>query len=104
MPGKAGVVLVNYKDYVNKFLDECRDSLREQSYTDFNVYIVDNASSETSREYIENNYPEAIIVPRADGNYAAANNAGMKKAKEDGCEYLSSPIWTPASARIGSII
>lgn len=88
MPGKAGVVLVNYKDYVNKFLDECRDSLREQSYTDFNVYIVDNASSETSREYIENNYPEAIIVPRADGNYAAANNAGMKKAKEDGCEYF----------------
>jgi hypothetical protein len=88
MSGKAGIILVNYKDYVNKFLAECRDSLREQSYTDFNVYIVDNAGSEVSGEYIRNNHPEAVIVPREDGNYAAANNAGIKKAKEDGCEYF----------------
>jgi hypothetical protein len=88
MSGKAGIVLVNYKDYANKFLAECRDSLRKQSYPDFNVYIVDNASSETSREYIKNNYPEAVIIPRKDGNYAAANNAGMKKAGEDGCQYF----------------
>jgi hypothetical protein len=88
MPEKAGVILVNYKDYVNKFLAECRDSLRKQSYPDFNVYIVDNAGSEASGEYIKNNYPEAIIIPREDGNYAAANNAGMKKAKEDGCHYF----------------
>jgi hypothetical protein len=88
MSGKAGIILVNYKDYADKFLAECRDSLREQSYPDFNVYIVDNASSETSREYIRNNYPEAVIIPREDGNYAAANNAGIKKAKKDGCGYF----------------
>ena len=88
MSEKAGVILVNYKDYVNKFLEECRDSLREQSYENFNVYVVDNASSEDSRKYIRENYPEATIVPREDGNYAAANNAGIKKAKEDGCHYF----------------
>src|SRR6056297_1001122 len=88
MSEKVGIILVNYKDYVNKFLAECRDSLKQQSYPDFNVYIVDNASSEESRRYIRNHYPEAIIVPRPDGNYSAANNAGIKKAGEDGCRYM----------------
>lgn len=88
MSEKAGIILVNYKDYVNKFLAECRDSLKQQSYSDFNVYIVDNASSDDSRQYIADNYPEAVIIPRPDGNYTAANNAGIKRAKEDGCRYF----------------
>lgn len=78
--------MVNYKDYAKKFLSECRDSLREQSYTNYNVYIVDNASSEETQAYLKELYPEARIVPREDGNYSAANNAGMKQAQIDGCE------------------
>lgn len=87
---KVGIVLVNYKDYAKNFLDECRDSLRTQTFSKelTNVYIVDNASSEETRSYLKQEYPEAVIVPREDGNYAAANNAGIKKAREDGCEYF----------------
>jgi len=90
MSKKTAIVLVNYKDYVNRFLAECRDSLRSQNYLKdlFAVYIVDNASSSESRKYISEAYPEAIIVPRSDGNYSAANNAGIKKGVEDGCEYF----------------
>jgi len=90
MNKKVGIILVNYKDYVNKFLDECRDTLRTQTYSHdlTKVYIVDNASSDESVSYIKNNYPEAIVIKREDGNYSAANNAGIKKAKEDGCEYF----------------
>lgn len=88
MSKKVGIILVNYKDYVNRFLSECRDSLRKQDYSDFIVYIVDNASSEESREYIKKNYLEARIIQRLDGNYSAANNIGIKKAEEDGCEYF----------------
>ncbi|MCC6639016.1 glycosyltransferase family 2 protein [Candidatus Falkowbacteria bacterium] len=87
---KVAVVLVNYKTYVNRFLEECRDSLRLQEYPadQIKVYIVDNASSEESRAYIAQNYPEAVIVPREDGNYAAANNAGIAQGMKDGCEYF----------------
>ena len=90
MQKKVGVVLVNYKTYVNRFLDECRDSLRIQDYPKelVNVYVVDNASSQESIDYIKNSYPEAIIVPRPDGNYSAANNAGIRAAVADGCEYF----------------
>jgi len=88
---KIGIILINYKDYVNRFLDECRDSIRTQNYPKelVNVYMVDNAASEESNKYIKEHYPElTAIIPRPDGNYAAANNAGIKKAKEDGCDYF----------------
>jgi len=85
---KVGIVLVNYKEYANKYLSACRDSLRTQTYTDFTVYIIDNASSDESLTYLKEAYPEAIILPRTDGNYCAANNLGMNQAIKDGCDYL----------------
>ena len=43
MNKKVGIIILGYKDYVNRFLLECRDSLREQTYPKdlFNVYIID---------------------------------------------------------------
>ena len=88
MKNKVGIILVNYKDYARRFLGECRDSLRIQTYPQelFSVYIVDNESSQESVNDIKEIYPEANIIYRQDGNYAAANNAGIKKGIEDGCE------------------
>lgn len=85
---KVAVILINYKDYAERFLAECRDSLRSQNYQreDFTVYVVDNAFSENSLNYLRTNFPEAKILPRSDGNYCAANNLGIKKAIEDGFE------------------
>jgi GT2 family glycosyltransferase len=85
---KVGIILVNYKDYAKRFLNDCRDSLRAQDYPagDFQVYIVDNASSPESLEYLKQNYAEAVVVPRPDGNYSAANNAGIKAAAAAGAE------------------
>ena len=89
---KIGIILVNYKDYARRFLAPCRDSLRAQDYPAslFQVYIVDNASTPESQEYLRSAYPEAVVIPRPDGNYAAANNAGFRQAQADGCCYLVS--------------
>lgn len=90
MPKSVGIILVNYKDYAKRFLDECRDSMRAQTYPRDRIkfYIVDNCSSEESKEYLRDNFEEAAIIPRLDGNYCAANNAGLKRAHLDGCEYF----------------
>lgn len=85
---RVGIILVNYQSYARKFLDSCRDSLRAQTYGNFQVYLIDNASTPDSDAYLRMAYPEAIIIPRVDGNYCAANNAGMKQALIDQCEYL----------------
>lgn len=85
---KVGVIIINYKDYAERFLSECRDSLREQTFPKdkFVVYVVDNASEKSTQEYLRRQYPEAKIIPRTDGNYSAANNAGIVQAAKDGCE------------------
>ena len=87
---RTGIILINYKDYAKKFLAECRDSLREQSYPQefFITYIVDNAGTDDSLKYLNEAFPEAIIITRTDGNYSAANNAGIQKAYADGCDYF----------------
>ena len=87
---KIAVVLVNYHDYAERFLKACRNSLRAQSYNknDFQIYIVDNDSSEETFNYLKNEYPEAKILKRSDGNYSAANNLGFKEGINDGADYL----------------
>ncbi len=82
--------MVNFKDYAQNYLGEFRDGLLAQDYPRdlVNYYLVDNSSSEPSRKYLAESFPEAIIIPRKDGNYALANNTGAKKAFGDGCEYI----------------
>lgn len=88
----VGIILINYKDYAVRFLESCRDSLRLQTYSSSHtrIYIVDNAATPDSNNYLKNNYPEAIILSRPDGNYTAANNRGFNQAITDGCEYIVS--------------
>ena len=88
---KVAVILVNYKDYAQKFLADCKQSLRAQKFPEkFFIYIIDNASSAESLDYLRQNFPEARVIPRPDGNYCAALNAGIKAGTEDGCEYFVS--------------
>lgn len=86
---RVAVILINYKDYAQRFLAGCRDSLRLQDYpsADFRVYIVDNAASAETQAYLRSSYPEAVILSRPDGNYSAANNLGLRQAFADGFEY-----------------
>lgn len=90
MNKRVGIILINYQDYARRFLAPCRDSLRHQNYPQelSQIYIVDNASTEESLNDLRNIYPEAKIIPRLDGNYAAANNLGFQTALSDGCDLL----------------
>lgn len=90
MNKKVGVILINYKDYAQKYLASCRDSLRAQDYpADLTrLYIIDNAATTESDRFLKDNYPEAVVLPRADGNYAAAGNLGFKQALADGAAYV----------------
>jgi len=87
---KIAIIIVNYTGYAEKFLADCIMSLRAQECPDFlwNLYIVDNASTPESRAYLKENAPEAEIILRSDGNYSAANRAGVKQALSDGCTHI----------------
>ncbi|PLX21831.1 hypothetical protein C0584_01880 [Candidatus Parcubacteria bacterium] len=90
MTKKVGIIMVNFKDYAQRYLDDFRDSLLAQTYPRELVeyYMVDNSSSAPSYKYLSENFSEAKIIRRDDGNYAQANNEGARQAFKDGCEYI----------------
>ncbi len=75
----VSLIIVNYNGL--HLLKECLASLRLQTFTDFEIIIVDNASRDGSGEYIAAEFPEAklILLPRNIG-FAGANNEGLKQA------------------------
>ena len=65
-----------------RFLRSCLESLRAQSYRDFEAIVVDNASTDGSADIVEQEYPEmTLIVLERNRGFAAAVNAGIRSAK-----------------------
>ena len=86
---KIGIVIVNYKDYANKYLEDCVTSLRKQNWEgNTQLFIVDNASTPESQDYLKKHTSEAKILPRKDGNYSSANKLGIENALKENCDYI----------------
>lgn len=62
-------------------LYDCLESLRKQSYNDFECIIVDNGSNDETYQYIELNFPEIKLIT-LDKNYGVsyAVNRGIESA------------------------
>ena len=64
------------------FLQPCLDSLRAQTHDNIEIIIVDNASSDGSRDYIKSTYPEVILIELSENlGFTGACNIGMEKAQ-----------------------
>ena len=74
------IIIVNYN--WKKRLQKCFDSLRDQTYRDFEIIMVDNASSDDSITFTEKYYPEISVI-RSDKNlwFAWGNNLWIKYAE-----------------------
>ena len=76
---RVTVIICNWNggDYITR----CLDALRRQTYTDFRVVVVDNASTDGSPQRIAKGFPEVELV-HAGGNlgFARANNMGFERA------------------------
>jgi len=85
---KVSVIIPNWngKDY----LRECLSSALNQDYDNFRVILIDNGSTDGSVEFVRNSYSEVEIIA-LDKNYefAKANNIGIKKALEEGAQFIA---------------
>ena len=62
-------------------LDDCLNALRRQTYTDFEVLLVDNGSSDGSQAYVREQFPEiALIELGHNRGFTGACNAGWQAA------------------------
>ncbi len=65
-----------------RFLKGCLDSLKCQTFKDFEVIIVDNNSDDDSVSFVKENYPDVRIIELASNRgFAGGVNEGIKAAK-----------------------
>ena len=76
----ACVIIPNWNGA--RYLPTCLDSLRRQTYPNFEVIVADNASTDESVVLIERDYPEVVLVrlPTNQG-FAGAVNAGIRRSQ-----------------------
>ncbi len=82
---KIGIVTVTYNS--EKFLEDFFDSILNQSYDNFNIYIIDNNSQDNTIGLIKKKKDNRVKLICNNINYgvAKANNIGIKAALEDYC-------------------
>ena len=84
-----GIVIANWNG--EKLIDKCLESLENQLFKDFKLYIIDNNSKDNSKEVIKkysNILDIKLIEMDYNSGFALANNIGIKRAIKDGCNYI----------------
>ena len=74
---RVTVIIPNYNG--KAYNEKCLDSLRRQSFKDFNIVVVDNASDDGSVELIEEHYPEVKLIRLSENfGFSRAVNEGIR--------------------------
>lgn len=77
---EMSVIVLNWNG--KHFLDTCLTALRRQTFKDFEVILVDNASTDGSQEYVRTNFPEVRLLALGENlGFTGGNIAGWKEAK-----------------------
>jgi len=84
---KVGILIVLYKSIYH--LDLLIKSIKEQTYKNITVYVLDCNDTSNEVSFFISEYPKGIILTGY-GNigFAKANNILAKRAMQDGCEYI----------------
>jgi GT2 family glycosyltransferase len=85
---KTVVIVPNWNGL--DFLADCLNSLVVQSAGNFSITVVDNGSTDGSRELVQNQYPSVKLIMR-DKNYGftGGTNPGIQDAIACGAEYVA---------------
>ena len=74
---QISIIIPNYNG--SEYLKGCLDSLQNQTMQDFDICVVDDASTEPSQADLVYSYPRARFIERdTNGGFAAAVNTGIK--------------------------
>lgn len=106
MTPASSVVIVTYNGA--RFVRRLLDSLRSQSEKDFEVVLVDNASTDGTPDIVAADYPEVRLLRQSENlHFARGNNLGYREAvapivvllnqdtwvEHDWLEKLLAPLW-----------
>lgn len=76
----ASIIIVNWN--AKAYLKGCFESILSQSFTDYEIILVDNASSDDSVDFVKDNFPQVQIIKNKENvGFAEGNNIGIKNSK-----------------------
>ncbi len=84
----AIIISPNWKDYAETYLADCLASLKKQTFTGWDLFLIDNETSTESFALLERLAPEARIIRlEANEGFAGGNNAALRQVMVQGYEY-----------------
>lgn len=89
MQTQLGIILLNWNNQEDTIT--CLNSLALLSSPDFavTIYVVDNGSDNTQWAKVSKKFPHVVILQLEQNlGFTGGNNVGIRKALEDGCEYV----------------
>lgn len=67
-----------------KYLPDCLEKLFKQSFTDFKVIVIDNASKDGSPEFVEQHYPAALVIRnQINKGFCRAHNQAIRLSEAE---------------------
>ena len=73
----ANVIIANWNG--RDLLSECLEGLRQQTFRDIEITLVDNGSEDGSVDLVAHNYPEVNLVPLTENlGFTGANNVAFR--------------------------
>lgn len=87
------VIIPNWNG--KRFLEDCIDSLKGQTFKNFETILVDNGSTDGSADFAEARYGDFIRIIRNKKNlgFTGGNNAGIRVARGDYIVLLNNDTW-----------
>lgn len=88
------IIILNYNG--RKWLKKLFDSLFSQTYKNFEIIFVDNASNDDSIEFIKDNYNDykiKIIKSKKNLGFSGGNNLGIENSKGDYILLINNDTW-----------
>lgn len=82
----VAIIIVNWNG--KKYLKNCLESIKNQIYRDFDIFLVDNNSTDNSLKIAKGYHNITIIRNDKNLGFAKGNNIGIKKALEKGYKFI----------------
>ncbi|MBI2196562.1 glycosyltransferase family 2 protein [Candidatus Daviesbacteria bacterium] len=85
---QTSVIIPNWNG--RKLLEDCFNSLAEQTFEDFEIILVDNGSTDNSLEYVKNHFPRVRVISLGKNfGFARAINEGVRASNAEYVVFLN---------------
>ena len=94
----VSVIIPSYN--AERWIKSTIDSVLAQTYSNIEIIVVDDGSTDESVSVISKNYPEIKLITQKNQGVAAARNKGIENASSEWIAFLDADdIWLPNKIR-----